>query len=118
MTRRALLAALTGAVLDPERLLWRPKRYVQGVTLRGSEVGLTGLRWRIGDTLRVRIPERFLSPILYSGQHAILPPPVPVAILTRFELADVLAGRLPDSMMRRAVERETERAALRRIVGV
>jgi hypothetical protein len=34
INRRGFLGAIAGGlVLDPERLLWRPKRYVQGVTL-------------------------------------------------------------------------------------
>lgn len=91
MNRRGFLSSLAAiaanATLDPERALWTPKRYVQGVTLtmgaRLQSFAVNGYRWKIGDTVQVRLPERFKVDALFGNRR--LSPTFPVTIMNERE---------------------------------
>lgn len=66
MTRRTLLAMLTGATLDPERALWVPgKRHIsipKVLSPRELDLVLMGRLWeefvsKYGDSVRFRYPQ-------------------------------------------------------------
>lgn len=74
LTRRGVLGLLAGAALDPERALWTPKRYVQGVTLANPRIDLNSpfLIWRetiSQDEFRKRWPEASPEQYFWFEHH-------------------------------------------------
>lgn len=83
LTRRGLLGLLAGAALDPERLLWKPKRYVEGAPfgrpfpIRVEDISL--------ETFRHRFPWRY---VVYDAPALQLYPSPQLGDTLRFQYGD------------------------------